>query len=238
MPAEDGPNGGDGRLSQQFFTVAHGERRLFSTRSLRLPDLENGDGAGPPPLQPDPPAVASLRGLYRERLPTVYHQNGDFGLRFVGGLEGTLDAIVALLDSLPAHFDPNLAPQDVLELLSSWLGVELDESWPDERRREFVERAGELSRLRGTRAGLELALSTAFPDLPLRIEDQGRVAFATDPSQLPQVEAPSFVVYCDKPLEEEMLASVARVIEKLKPVHVRYRLRVKASSPSRSSGSG
>ncbi len=126
-----------------------------------------------------------------------------------------------------------LAPQDLLEVIAGWLGVELDESWPEERRRELVRRAGPLSRLRGTRAGLELALSVAFPDLPLRIEDQGRVAFAADPSQLEAVDAPSFVVYCDRPLEEDLLANVARVIERLKPVHVRYRLRVKAPATTR-----
>jgi phage tail-like protein len=232
--ADHAANGGDSRASSQYFARARHERRLFSTRSLRLPDPTDGDGAGPPSHRPDPPPVATLRRLYRDRLPGIYHQNGDFGLRFVSGLEGVLDPIVALLDSLPAHFDPDLAPQDLLEVLAGWLGVELDESWPDERRRELVRRAGELSRLRGTRAGLELALSVAFPDLPLRVEDQGRVAFAADLSQLDRVEAPSFVVYCDRPLEEDVLASVARVIERVKPVHVRYRLRVKALRAERS----
>jgi phage tail-like protein len=230
---EDGANGGDSHASHYFARAGH-ERRLFSTRSLRLPEPTGGDGAGPPRHRPDPPPVATLRRLYRNRLPGIYHQNGDFGLRFVSGLEGVLDPLVALLDSLPAHFDPDLAPQDLLEVLAGWLGVELDESWPDERRRELVRRAGRLSRLRGTREGLELALSVAFPDLPLRVEDQGRVAFAADPSELEAVDAPSFVVYCDRSLEEDMLANVARVIDRLKPVHVRYRLRVKAPAATRS----
>jgi phage tail-like protein len=232
--AEDGANGGDSRASSQYFARARHERRLFSTRSLRLPGPTDGDGDGPPRHRPDAPPVATLRRLYRDRLPGVYHQNGDFGLRFVGALEGALDPVVALLDSLPAHFDPDLAPQDLLELLAGWLGVELDESWPDERRRELVRRAGSLSRLRGTRAGLELVLSIVFPDLPLRVEDQGRVAYAADPSELQAVDAASFVVYCDRPLEEDVLANVARVIEKLKPVHVRYRLRVKAPAATQS----
>ena len=52
-------------------------------------------------------------------------------MRFVGALETLLDPIVAMLDALPAHFDPDYAPRDVLDLLSAWLGVELDESWRD-----------------------------------------------------------------------------------------------------------
>ena len=49
-------------------------------------------------------------------------------MRFVGALEELLDPIVAVLDALPAHFDPDHAPRDILDLLASWLGVDLDES--------------------------------------------------------------------------------------------------------------
>ena len=39
----------------------------------------------------------------------------------------------------------------------------------------------------------------------------------------------SFVVYCDKPVEENPQAAIARCIEQYKPVHTTYRLRVKAA---------
>ena len=146
-------------------------RRRFSTRSLPLPALTDGDGAKPSPRE-SAPEVASQRHLYRSALPAIY-QDGDFGLRLLRGLEEVLDPIVALLDSLPAHADPDLAPQDVLELLAGWLGVELDESWPDERRREFIRQGPEFARRRGTTVGLELALGIAFPDVLLRVEDRG-----------------------------------------------------------------
>lgn len=220
-------NGSDG--NGQYFTLAGQGRRLFSTRSLRIPEVgDEGNGDQLPRHTMTPPAVAAMRRLLRDRLPGIYHQDGDFGLRFVGSLESVLDPVLALLDSLPAHVDPDLAPQDLLELLAGWLGVEMDESWPDDRRRELIRRAGELSRLRGTRAGLELALGISFPDLPLRIEDEGGVVYATDDAEAVGNERPRFVVYCDKPLEEDVLAQVARAIEQAKPVHVGYRLRVKA----------
>jgi phage tail-like protein len=228
VSANDATNGSNG--DDRYFTLAGQDRRLFATRSLRIPELDDGGGDGErlPRHTPTPPAVAAMRRLLRDRLPGIYHQDGDFGLRFVGSLETVLDPVLALLDSLPAHIDPDLAPQDMLELLAGWLGVELDESWPDERRRELVRRAGELSRLKGTRAGLELALGISFPDLPLRIEDEGGVVYATDDAEAVGSERPRFIVYCDTPLEEDLLARVARAIEQAKPVHVAYRLRVKA----------
>jgi phage tail-like protein len=225
-PGSGNGSNGSGADSEQYFTLAGQRRRLFSTRSLKLPELGDGNGAEPGTHREDPPPVAATRRVLRSELPAVYQEN-DFGLRFVGGLEGVLDPVLALLDSLPAHIDPDLAPQDLLDLLAGWLGVEVDEAWPEKRRRELVRLAGELARLRGTQAGLELALRVSFPDVPLRIEDSGSVSYAADPAGLPKAKKPQFDVYCDQPLEEKELARVAATIEQLKPVHVDYRLRVK-----------
>ena len=207
-------------------TRGTGSRRArFDTTGVRLRRTRNGDR---PSEDGAPPAVASARAYLRSGLPAVY-QEEDFGLRFVGALETVLDPIVGVLDSLPAHFRPELAPADVLELLAGWLGLELDESWPDERRRQLVRRAAELARRRGTRGGMELALGLAFPHLPLRVQDGGRVSSARSEAELPEESGPpSFVVYCDSPLDPPEQAAVARVIEDAKPVHVTYRLRVKA----------
>lgn len=173
------------------------------------------------------PAVASSRAYLREGLPSLY-QEGDFGMRFVGALEGLLDPIVAVLDALPAHFDPDHAPSDVLNLMAAWLGVDLDESQALPQQREMVRRAAELSRRRGTVGGLELALSLSFPGLPLRVEDNGGVRVAPPQAGGDDVPTHSFVVYCDMPVPEETQAAIARCIERFKPVHTSYRLRVKA----------
>ena len=153
--AEDGTqNGGD-----EYRTFAGAG---FGTLMVRL-------ASGPK----ETPPVASSRAYLRDALPAVY-QEGDFGMRFIGALETLLDPIVAVLDALPAHFSADHAPRDVLDLLSAWLGVDLDESQTPAQRRAMVRQAAELGRRRGTRAGLELALSLAFPKLPLRVEDLRR----------------------------------------------------------------
>ena len=173
------------------------------------------------------PETASARGYLRGGLPALY-QESDFGMRFVGALEGVLDPIVAILDALPHHFDPDLAPRDVLDLLAGWLGVDLDESQSIAARREIVRNAADLARRRGTVAGLQRGLKLAFPDLPLRVEDEGGVVWSTDVSAVAEAGQPRFVVYCDKPIPDEVQAAVARCIEQNKPVHTVYRLRVKA----------
>ncbi len=205
---EASENGGDGYRTFQGAG--------FGTLMVRL-------ASGPK----ETPPVASSRAYLRAGLPAVY-QEGDFGMRFIGALETLLDPIVAVLDALPAHFSADHAPRDVLDLLSAWLGVDLDESQTPAQRRAIVRQAAELGRRRGTRRGVELALSLAFPGLPLRVEDPGGVRTAPPEGGM-DAPPPSFIVYCDKPIPEETQAGVARCIEQYKPVHTTYRLRVKAA---------
>ena len=172
------------------------------------------------------PTVASSRAYLRSGLPAIY-QESDFGMRFIGALEELLDPIVGVLDALPAHFNPDHAPRDILNLLAAWLGADLDESQDAKHQREMVRRAADLGRKRGTVSGLELALELSFPDVPLRIEDQGGVRWSLDQRPV-EAPPPSFVVYCDKPIPEATQAGIARCIEQHKPVGTAYRLRVKA----------
>jgi phage tail-like protein len=171
------------------------------------------------------PTPVTNRRYLRGGLPEIY-QEQDFAMRFVGAFEGVLDPIVALLDTLPAHFDPELAPLDLLDLATKWLGLEHNEAQPAAQLRNLVRRTAELGRLRGTRAGIEMALRLNFPDLPLRVEDGGGVVVSTG-GELPKPSPPGFVVYCDAPISQEEAAEVARVIEAVKPVHVGFRLRIK-----------
>ena len=124
------------------------------------------------------PPVASTRAYLRNGLPSLY-QDGDFGMRFVGALEELLDPIVAVLDALPAHFDPNHAPRDILELLAAWLGVDLDETQDDHATSARWSAAPPSSAAGAAPwAGIELALQLHFPDVPLRVEDNGGVVCA------------------------------------------------------------
>jgi phage tail-like protein len=192
-----------------------------------------GTGFGTIQLEPavgeqPSPRSASERAYLRAGLPAVY-QDGDFGMRFVAALEQLIDPVVALLDNLAAHLSAHHAPRDVLELLMAWLGLDHDEAYPIEDRRELVMNAPELVRSRGTRAGLELALRLAFPKVPLRVEDDGGVSWATDLNRRGAKATSSFVVYCDKPVPEATQAAVARMLHRLKPAHTSFRLRVKAA---------
>jgi phage tail-like protein len=178
-----------------------------------------------------PPAVASLRAYLRAAMPSAY-QEGGFGMRFLAGLEPSLDPIVALLDSLPAYLSPSLAPEQLLQLMANWLGLVIDEGTPPDVLRSLVLLAPELNRWRATQAGLELLLRLTFPRIELTVEDAG-CALVLDEAQAPPPPAPpAFTVRCAGSLNDEQRAAVVRVIERERPVHVAYRL-LESAAPER-----
>ena len=174
------------------------------------------------------PAAVSERLVLRGGLPEIY-SGSEVTMAFLAGFELVSDPIGAILDCLPAHFHPDLAPIHVLTALAAWFGVEEVETQQADHRRETLLRAGDLGRLRGTKVGLELVLSLFFGDLPIRVEDHGSVSVATEPGPAPPCPAPSFDVFCDEAIPEERQLALAQTIERWKPAAARYRLKVKRS---------
>ncbi len=174
----------------------------------------------------DAPAVASRRRALLNGLPSLYRDD-RFTESFVGAFEQVLDPILAVLDGIDAHFDVRVAPDDVLDVLATWLGFDLDDDWREQPRRHFVEHVPDLARRHGTRAGLELALHLAFPALPLRIEDGGRVAVGRREEDLPPGGSGELLVACEVPVPDADQRALARAIEAAKPAHVPYKLRVR-----------
>jgi phage tail-like protein len=174
----------------------------------------------------EPPPVVSRRATLRDGLPAIYRRH-DFSMRFVGALEGVLDPIGAVLDSLPAHFDADHASSELLDLLASWLGVEVHESHDVATRRALIHHATELARWRGTGRGLMLALRLHFPDLEMSLIDDGGVRWGDAIVEGERRQPASFVIEVRTEVPDERQAAIARCIEREKPVHAHYRLRVK-----------
>jgi phage tail-like protein len=207
-----------GEQSRPGVSVArerHFEGDGFGTRTMRVPEAYAAGAT---------PRVASRRAVLRSALPAVY-QDSDFTMRFIGALEEVLDPITATLDGLHHYLNPDHAPRDVLILLCAWLGIDTDETQATEELRSLVRYGARLGRTRGTAQGMELALRLAFPRLPLRVEDDGVVTWPGSPEG--KAGRQRFVVYCDEPIPEERQAAVARLIEREKPAHITYKLRVR-----------
>lgn len=178
------------------------------------------------------PPAASARAYLREGLPFVY-RDVDFAMRFVGALEEVLDPVVALLDSLHAHFDVDLAPPDLVAVLAAWLGLDVPERLDadpaaDERAHRALARAAtSLTRSRGTRVGMERLLQLAFPALDVRVEDTGQATTGAEPREAPDAPEPEFTIVTGaEEIAPETLTVLRTLVRRHVPVHVRGWLQV------------
>jgi phage tail-like protein len=126
-----------------------------------------GDGAETPAL--DKIRVFYPRASSLQYLPAVYRQDSisaDFLDRFLSIFDTLRDDISDRVSFIARYFDPmatpanprNVGGTDFLSYLASWLGMSLQSNWSVHRRRELVRQAHRLYALRGTPAGLRLAI--------------------------------------------------------------------------------
>ncbi|WCB93497.1 hypothetical protein DSM104299_02210 [Baekduia alba] len=175
------------------------------------------------------PRSASARRLMVEALPPIYRDvpaGGGAPLveRWLGGLEEVLDPVVALLDNLPAHLDPELAPDDLVDLLCGWVGMPLGPALALDAKRRLLAHSAEIADTRGTLRGLDLVLGLAFPDLGLTATHTGAVTTGADPAVSPDAPAPEIVVRSAAPLGSEQRLALLELLEDQRPAHVPCRV--------------
>jgi phage tail-like protein len=169
------------------------------------------------------PSVASAREYLRGGLPAIYRRDSDgFAMRMLESLERVLDPQIAILECLAAYFSPQLAPPGMVEAMSSWLGLPAAESYGQQTGRDLLEVAERLARLRGTRAGLQLALEKCFPKLRLEVEDHGAVLIEGTADTLGPY--PGFTVRVRGTLSPIQREQVRRAIEWQRPLQAPYAL--------------
>ncbi|MBA3891071.1 MAG: hypothetical protein H0X64_11130, partial [Gemmatimonadaceae bacterium] len=135
-------------------------------RFLELRIVLSGSGRATPSLH----ALRAYypRFSYLERyLPDVYREDPEsasFLDRFLANLEGINTGVEDRIAAAQALFDPRTAPADTLDWLLGWFDFLADPTWSEERRRVFLRHATEFFALRGTVAGIRLALRLALDD--------------------------------------------------------------------------
>ena len=144
-----------------------------------------GDLPSPAPLAHGIPAV------YRDPDPLPGLPDGSFVRRFTAALDAVLAPVFCTLDSLPAYFDPMTAPEQFLDWLAGWVGLELYERWPPDLRRTLIAGAVHRHHERGTRAGLEEIVAIFTDAEHVTITESGGVWERTVPS-LNESSPPAF----------------------------------------------
>lgn len=128
----------------------------------------SGDGRQTPLLRRvrlDFPRSTSL-----DSLPPVYRENPraeDFSERFLGLFDAGIGEIDAALDQFPSAFDVAGVRAELLAWLGGFVDLAFDPAWEPARQRAILAALPRLYRLRGTRAGLQLAIGLVFDCEPV-----------------------------------------------------------------------
>lgn len=166
------------------------------------------------------------------RLPGVL-QEDDFLQRFLPAFDAGFAPVIATLDSLHAYVDPQLAPEDFLDWLAGWVGVDLDDAWSLEQRRSVVGAAALVHRRAGTVDGIRDSLALAL-DADVTVSESGGCAWSATPgSSLPG--APGSLLQVTVAVDDPDAVDVRRVetlLRSAKPAHVRHEFEVVRRTPS------
>ncbi len=159
-------------------------------------------------------------------LPAVYQEDA-FAQALTAGLDDVLSPIFASLDNLGAYLDPDLAPDDFLAWLAGWVGTELDDAWPEERRRALVRRAVEIYRVRGTVDGLRAHMELVTGGRVEIVESGGVAWSAQSGADMPGQPEPRMTirVYVDDVSDIDTRA-LDRLVSASKPAHVIHALEI------------
>jgi len=174
---------------------------------------------------------------YLQYLPAFYRED-DFTGRFLNIFEDILKPIESVVDNLAFYFDPGTTPQSFLPWLASWVGLVLDERWPEAKRRELIKSMAELYRWWGTKRGLSEYLRIYTGIMPQILEH----APATQPetntnpdtakTRGTEEQAHCFTVILEVPDVSTIDADIVRsIIESEKPAHTTYILQISERRP-------
>src|SRR5437764_3965054 len=187
------------------------------------------------------PWINYLPGIYQD----ADEDNADFLQRFLLISAHLTSGIEENLEFVHELFDPRITNARWLPWLASWLAMPLLEGWDEEKRREIIQRTPELYRLRGTAAGLKLALRL-FADVKAEIREgewpyPGMVIGKSSTVGKDTVLSPPvFISQCftveppDKKTEisRERLRTVQALVETEKPAHAHYALVFQETEPT------
>ena len=94
---------------------------------------------------------------YMRYLPELYSYD-DFVNRFLMLFESFWKPINTQISQIEDYFDPNLTPEAFLPWLGSWVGMEIDETFPKDKIRLLIKNAILFYHCRGTAESLKLFL--------------------------------------------------------------------------------
>lgn len=184
------------------------------------------------PIEPTPPPlvpVEEVEDILATFLPGILRSD-HFLANFMRVFDSMLRPLLQQLDAMDYYFDPRLTPPEMLAWLETWVSPDIQRTLSVSARRALLQEAAILNRTRGTHACLKRALElvTGRDVLiiensdGLRLDEDGELGINTS-LQDSQSDTISVVIRGGIGVD---LRSVNDVIQRLKPAHADFSVRV------------
>ena len=131
-------------------------------------------------LEPRYSLWQSIPETYRGRQQENQFEALSFFEHLVASFDAVLAPVHASIEDIDLYVDPRTCPPDFLPWLAGWLGLSLNQRWTLSTRRDFVVRAAEVFRHRGTTQGLRDAIHLFLGVAP-DVEDSGGATWSRVP---------------------------------------------------------
>ena len=157
--------------------------------------------------------------------PQVYQTDNDFFQRYISVFSTMYQELQEKIDDLPGLLDVDTAPEKLLPVFASWLGLETDERlFSAQELRELVKAAPELMARKGTKWAVErvVGLLVQGPiyvverNLLSRTPERGEELYGSTPYD--------FTVMLSCPQDEKLRARLQFLVDQFRPVRSRCRI--------------
>lgn len=165
-----------------------------------------------------------------DTLPSMLRED-PFARELCASLDEVLAPILLTLDSFAAYLDVGTTPEDMLPWLAQWVGLTVEKAQDGDAQREALRTACDVYALRGTRSGIERAISSAL-GVEVHVSESGAATWSDRAdAELPGEALPAIVVtvrpLSGQAVDVEHLDAVVRAV---RPGHVRYEVKVAQQS--------
>jgi phage tail-like protein len=183
--------------------------------------------------------VSVARQSWVRFLPQLFQNGADGGNQllheYLWIFEQLHDRIVGQIDRVPQLFRPLDTEPHFLHWLASWIALQLETDWPEEKKRHWLRYAPALYSIRGTRPALQALLEmytgvrpeileNEWPFEPFRVGVSSEIGITS--TILPPLNfAHTFVVRLPLPpgsLTDDQIVRIHRIVQAEKPAHCIY----------------
>jgi phage tail-like protein len=172
---------------------------------------------------------------YLRYLPSVYQEDEksrDFLERFLSLFETFFSDMEDRILNTTGYFDPGAVSGDLLKWLAGWIGIEVDESWDEEKLRKLITKAPDIFTKRGTCQGIKDVIEVYTGEKPFIVEqfqlkyvensavikDLFENLYGTDPFKFYVLVKPYLI---ENDLERE---AVLKILDEQKPAYTEVKL--------------